>query len=136
MTDLTRREALRTGGIVVGGLALGGAVSEPVVADHGTTGGTMLLLSDPELRVPFTAEQSFAFEFPASCFASGSELKAFQELVVEYETGTETLAAIRTNRTHLAADGETEYEFTSSRVCRDSASPTGATIWKASFKPA
>ncbi|WP_372911775.1 hypothetical protein [Salinigranum sp.] len=136
MTDLTRREALRAGGIGVGGLALGGAVSGTAVADHGATGGTMLLLSEPALRVPFTAEPSFEFDFPASCFASESELKVFRELVVEYETGTETLAAIRTNRRHVAADGETEYEFTSSQVCRDSASPTGATIWKASFKPA
>lgn len=137
MQNLTRREALQKGGIVLGGLTLAGvAVSENVAAGHGRTGGTMLLLSDPILRTPFTAEESFEFEFPASCFASESALKEFQELVITYASGVQALAAIRTNRTHVAADGETAYEFTSSQQCRDSASPTGADIWNAAFKPA
>ena len=96
----------------------------------------MLLLSDPRLGASFTAEESFEFEFPASCFASESALKGFQEMVIEYADGSEALAAIRVNKKHFAPDGETEYAFASSQRCRDSASPTGATIWKAAFGPA
>lgn len=137
MQNLTRREALQKGRIVIGGLTLAGAaMSENVAASHGATGGTMLLLSDPALRTPFSAEESFEFEFPASCFASESALKGFQELVVTYAIGVQVLTAVRTNRTHLAADGKTTYEFTSSQQCRDPASPTGADIWKAAFRPA
>ena len=95
----------------------------------------MLVLSDPRLRAPFTAEKSFEFEFPASCFASESTLKKFQEIVIEYADGQQTLAAIRIDKKHFVPDGETAHAFTSSQQCRDSASPTGATIWKAAFRP-
>ncbi|MFC7226186.1 hypothetical protein N0B31_02125 [Salinirubellus salinus] len=138
MHDTTRRDLLRTAGTVTSGLTLGSlAVSGTALADHGRTGGQMLVLSEPVRGVPFAAEPMADgdFEFPASCFASESALKQFEEVVVTYEGGQQTLAAIRRNKRHFAVDGETAYAFTASRTCRDSASPTGATIWQAAFRP-
>jgi hypothetical protein len=137
MHGLTRREALRRGGIVTAGVALGAAAtSGSAGADGGRTGGTMLLLSEPLLGVPFTATDTFEFEFPVSCFASESALEGFQELVVAYANGDEALAAVRTGRRQVDRSGGTAYAFASSTRCRDSASPTGATVWQAAFRPA
>jgi hypothetical protein len=135
MYEMTRREALRNGGIAAGGLAVGGvAVSGTVTADHGRSGGVVLLLSEPLLGVPFTATETFEFAFPASCFASESALKGFREFAVEYANTDGALAAVRTDRNHLDLTGGTEYVFTSAQQCREPATP--AAVWQASFRPA
>lgn len=136
MTDvatLTRRETLRSTAVATGGLALGVGTLSGVAAAAPRTGGRALTFTSGfQTGVPFTVT-GLAIEesIPASCHASESEMKAYQEYHIEYDDSSTSLIGVYKTKKHLETGSR--FEFTSGQGCKDW--PFGTVVTKSAFKP-